>query len=491
MFSYSKSQVIQNILSRYPSTKPYYLAVTQLYHSIPNENKWKLDFAGYTLLCRDEFGLSFINIYDPRTLELIFQHELYYDFDKSYKGLSPCFYSFQSDSCIFGLNFKTSFEARDFFKQVVDLSPEKKKGFFHKQEERFAITEPLETENLMSVKMDCEDDYVECHWCDDNKDLNEALKNENVNINNPNDKLSVIKIAMGLSYNQNRGSPFIIPPPPSKKPPPPKNDETTYIPPPPSEKPPPPKDDDDIITIPSPPSKKPPPPPFKKSHPPKDDEITYIPPPPSKKPLPPKDDEITYIPPPPSKKPPPPKDDDDIITIPSPPSKKPPPPPFKKSHPPKDDEITYIPPPPSKKPLPPKDDETTYIPPPPSEKPPPPKDDDDIITIPTPPSKKPPPPPFKKSHPLKDDEASNNNNIPQKDKTNSIYQKKVNIGSAPSSSYSKINVQQENSKKQNWNGIVRTHSTIVTTPIANNKPTSPLHSRPTIKDYVNIYNERT
>ena len=207
--------------------------------------------------------------------------------------------------------------------------------------------------------MDCEDDYVECHWFDDNKDLNEALKNENVNINYPNDKLSVIKIAMGLSYNQNRGSPFIIPPPPSKKPPPPKNDETTYIP------------------------------------------------------------------------------------------------------------------------------------PPPSEKPPPPKDDDDIITIPTPPSKKPPPPPFKKSHPLKDDEASNNNNIPQKDKTNSIYQKKVNIGSAPSSSYSKINVQQENSKKQNWNGIVRTHSTIVTTPIANNKPTSPLHSRPTIKDYVNIYNERT
>lgn len=82
-------------------------------------------YGAVTLVKDNQNGLLSLDIvyYEPWQVKgdavLLWRHYLYYNFHKAFKQLSKTFYCFESDDCVFGLNFVDPKEAESFYDAVV------------------------------------------------------------------------------------------------------------------------------------------------------------------------------------------------------------------------------------------------------------------------------------------------------------------------------------------------------------------------------------
>ena len=181
----------RDITITYPQYHSIYMSIAQLMVSIPNPKKWTKKLEGFIDLCTDNSNNIFINIYSFTTKKMIFQHELYINFDKYYKKMSSTFYAFQSDRCVIGLNFLNSIDASEMAKQIKNVAPKKSK----KKKNRLIITEPSETKHLVSVKHSPNSgNSVSCCGFENNRELEERLQEHGISIENMNDPKSEIHV---------------------------------------------------------------------------------------------------------------------------------------------------------------------------------------------------------------------------------------------------------------------------------------------------------
>ena len=102
-------------------------AVVKLHHANKQDKKWI-----YTDLCgglclimnRELGGVAMFRMYDLNCFELIFETELYYDFDKYYCELNDFFHCFEvPGNFLIGFSFADSDEAAKFKSDISRYTP--------------------------------------------------------------------------------------------------------------------------------------------------------------------------------------------------------------------------------------------------------------------------------------------------------------------------------------------------------------------------------
>lgn len=131
-----------------------YYTVAQIYVSFPDSNSWEKRCEGYLVLSCDIQNITFINLYDYITKELIFQHELYENFPTSFKPLSKdnVFYTFCSDNSIIGISFISQSEAKDFEKQICNAAPTR--SIFGRTKNRLLVSAPKDSQHVAGIHYD-------------------------------------------------------------------------------------------------------------------------------------------------------------------------------------------------------------------------------------------------------------------------------------------------------------------------------------------------
>lgn len=185
------------INQRYSEYSTIFMTVGCIYVNVPHQNQWNKYHEGYLQLAvRKKTKIIFINLYDMKSYELIFQHELFYGFANFYRVIDRQFHFFQSDICEIGISFASKKDGNDFYYQIMNISPKKQfLSIFKKADEQFIITEPNSCEHISGVAQN--DDGNRCITGDVNgsNELDNYLQSigySRDHISNPNSENMVI-----------------------------------------------------------------------------------------------------------------------------------------------------------------------------------------------------------------------------------------------------------------------------------------------------------
>lgn len=121
-----------------------FFSVGKIFVAAPDPNEWSPNCEGFIqIVAVPNSKISYINLYEFGSYELVFQHEIYENFSKGLNVMGEQFVAFQSDNCVIGIAFSSPPDAKEFENQVKKL-PKKnaaKKsggggvgGFFKKKE---------------------------------------------------------------------------------------------------------------------------------------------------------------------------------------------------------------------------------------------------------------------------------------------------------------------------------------------------------------------
>jgi hypothetical protein len=104
----------------------------KLFIAHPNPGAWNAREEGVLELARhSKTTFPYINLYDFGNVRLVFQHELYQDFTKSFQIIEgSSFATIQSDSCVIGLSFTDPAAAIKFRMEVKTFFTSQKTGWF-------------------------------------------------------------------------------------------------------------------------------------------------------------------------------------------------------------------------------------------------------------------------------------------------------------------------------------------------------------------------
>eukprot|EP01111_Echinosteliopsis_oligospora_P000744 TRINITY_DN1087_c0_g1_i3.p1 TRINITY_DN1087_c0_g1~~TRINITY_DN1087_c0_g1_i3.p1 ORF type:complete len:557 (+),score=309.68 TRINITY_DN1087_c0_g1_i3:74-1744(+) len=100
----------------------YYVTLVRLYVAPPPGNAWKFTNVMGAVAIMDDKNMKghFLRVIDTRNMKIVFEQELYYDFD--YRNPRDWFHTFESDNIVHGLSFADESEAQAFFDQVQNTS---------------------------------------------------------------------------------------------------------------------------------------------------------------------------------------------------------------------------------------------------------------------------------------------------------------------------------------------------------------------------------
>ena len=140
-----------------------YIARAKILTGFPNPLNWTEICEGYLVLYITTDSFVFLSIYDKESYEVTFKHELYINFTKYYRKLTPLLYYFPSDRCNIGIQFLITSEANDMEKQIQKAAPVKEKftRLFKKKQnsDHIVVSMPESTEKGPCVHWDAECGY--------------------------------------------------------------------------------------------------------------------------------------------------------------------------------------------------------------------------------------------------------------------------------------------------------------------------------------------
>lgn len=123
------------------------VAQARLFIAWPKSQKWTELAQGYIVLSV-EGGSALLTLMSTVDLSILFIHELYYKFAKSYQKLSDTVYSFPSELGTFALQFLRAHEAKAMEGEIKKATP-KKQGFLSR---RSSLKSGLHAKRRLSAK---------------------------------------------------------------------------------------------------------------------------------------------------------------------------------------------------------------------------------------------------------------------------------------------------------------------------------------------------
>ena len=106
-----------------PTSTALAMSVVSMFSSTENGVFKEANLAGILCFVVDRSLKSrFFRLYDLNTSELLFQAELYINFDQTYKAIQPKFYCFPLHKTVIGFKFSHQYDAAFFLKLVKKFS---------------------------------------------------------------------------------------------------------------------------------------------------------------------------------------------------------------------------------------------------------------------------------------------------------------------------------------------------------------------------------
>ena len=142
-----------------------YLARCKIHVGLQKPSKWVEYREGYLVLCDSNVSPNpFIIQLDPENLNIIFSHELYFDFGKHFQQLATNLYCFPSDSHIIAFQFLLDAEAQVMYQEILKISPKKPSlfsNFFKPKKADNVISVPMHTQHTVGMQWDPEQGYLQ------------------------------------------------------------------------------------------------------------------------------------------------------------------------------------------------------------------------------------------------------------------------------------------------------------------------------------------
>jgi len=102
-----------------PTSTPLAMAIARLHYSGENRKFQETKLAGILCFIVDRILKSrFLRLYDLNTCELLFQQELYINFDKTYQMVHEHMWCFPIVKTVIGIEFANSIDAKIFNKLI-------------------------------------------------------------------------------------------------------------------------------------------------------------------------------------------------------------------------------------------------------------------------------------------------------------------------------------------------------------------------------------
>ena len=166
------SSVIQSIEKIMGQGAIVSVSLARLFIAWPKAQAWTELAQGYLVLSV-ESGSAMLTLVSTTDLSILFIHELYYKFAKSYQKLSDTVYAFPSELGMFAVQFMMVNEAKNMENQIRKASP-KKQGFLSRRsslksvfqaKKKFAakdivVSMPIVEKNSSGMQWDPQHGYI-------------------------------------------------------------------------------------------------------------------------------------------------------------------------------------------------------------------------------------------------------------------------------------------------------------------------------------------